>query len=61
MTHTAALPELTNAADHGFTDLLVAYDFSAAAGIALEYATELSRHLGSTVHLISVETPTECA
>jgi len=61
VTHTAALPELTHAVDHGFTDLLVAYDFSAAAGIALEYATELSRHLGSTVHLISVETPAECA
>ena len=59
MTHTAAFPELTNAVDHGFTDLLVAYDFSAAAETALEYAAELSHHCGSTIHLISIETPPE--
>jgi nucleotide-binding universal stress UspA family protein len=59
VTYAAALPELTSIMDHGFTDLLVAYDFSVAAGTALEYAAELSKHLGSTVHLISVETPAE--
>lgn len=61
MTHAAVLPDFTNIADHGFTDLLVAYDFSAAAGTALEYATELSNRFGSTIHLISVETPAEYA
>lgn len=61
MTQIAVLPELTTVADHGFTDLLVAYDFSAAAGAALEYAAELSQHFGSTIHLISVETPAEYA
>jgi nucleotide-binding universal stress UspA family protein len=59
MTYAAALPELTSIMDHGFTDLLVAYDFSAAGETALQYAAELSTHLGSTVHLISVETPAE--
>ena len=59
MTHAVELHELTTGLNHAFTDLLVAYDFSAAAGAALEYAVELSKHLGSTVHLISVETPAE--
>ena len=59
MTRTAALPELTTTVDAAFSDLLVAYDFSAAAETALQYAAELSKHLGSTVHLISVETPAE--
>jgi nucleotide-binding universal stress UspA family protein len=59
MTRTAALPELTTTVDSAFSDLLVAYDFSAAAETALQYAAELSKHLGSTVHLISVETPAE--
>lgn len=61
MTHAAVLPEFINIVDHGFTNLLVAYDFSAAAGTALEYATELSHHFGSTIHLLSVETPAEHA
>ena len=59
MTRTAALPELTTTVDSAFSDLLVAYDFSAAAETALQYAAELSKHLGSTVHLISIETPAE--
>jgi nucleotide-binding universal stress UspA family protein len=59
VTHAAVLPEFTNVVDHDFTDLLVAYDFSAAAGTALEYAAELAHHFGSTIHLISVETPAE--
>jgi nucleotide-binding universal stress UspA family protein len=59
MTQAVELREFTTVVDHGLTDLLVAYDFSAAAAAALEYAAELSKHLGSTVHLISVETPAE--
>jgi nucleotide-binding universal stress UspA family protein len=59
VTHAAALPELMTTVDQGFTDFLVAYDFSAAAETALKYAAELSSHLGSTIHLISVETPAE--
>jgi nucleotide-binding universal stress UspA family protein len=61
MTAAVELPELTTVGDRGFTDLLVAYDFSAAAAVALEYAAELSNHFGSTIHLISVETPAEYA
>jgi nucleotide-binding universal stress UspA family protein len=58
--HTAATPpEFTSRVDLGFTDLLVAYDFSATAGRALEYAVELSHYFGSTIHLINVETPAE--
>jgi nucleotide-binding universal stress UspA family protein len=44
-----------------FAELLVAYDFSKAAATALDYAEELSRHFGSTVHLINIETPEEHA
>jgi nucleotide-binding universal stress UspA family protein len=61
VTQPVELPELTTVVDHGFTDLLVAYDFSAAAETALKYAAELSHHFGSTIHLISVETPAEYA
>jgi nucleotide-binding universal stress UspA family protein len=57
---TMAPPTLAIGADL-FTDLLVAYDFSAAAATALEYAEELSRHFRSTVHLLSIETPDEHA
>jgi nucleotide-binding universal stress UspA family protein len=59
VTNAAALPELMTTVDHGFTDFLVAYDFSTAANTALKYAAELSSHLGSTIHLINVETPAE--
>ena len=45
----------------GYADVLVAYDFSAAAETALEYAEELSRHFSSMVHLLSIETPDEHA
>lgn len=61
MTQAIELPEFTTVVEHGFTDLLVAYDFSAAAAAALDYAAELSNHFGSTIHLISVETPAEYA
>jgi len=61
VTQAVELPALKTVVDHGFTDLLVAYDFSAAAAAALEYAAELSHHFGSTIHLISVETPAEYA
>jgi nucleotide-binding universal stress UspA family protein len=49
------------AATDGLADLLVAYDFSPAAATALEYAFELARHFGSTIHLINIETPEEHA
>jgi nucleotide-binding universal stress UspA family protein len=61
VTYTATLPEFNSKSDLSFTDLLVAYDFSAAASTALEYAAELSRCFGSTIHLINVETPDEHA
>lgn len=59
MTQTAVLPEPAAIVDQGVTDLLVAYDFSAAAATALEYAAELARRFGSKIHVISVETPAE--
>jgi Universal stress protein family len=40
-------------------ELLVAYDFSAAADSALKYAVMLSKRFGSLIHLIAVQSPSE--
>jgi nucleotide-binding universal stress UspA family protein len=40
-------------------ELLVAYDFSAAADSSLKYAVMLSKRFGSFIHLIGVQSPAE--
>ena len=42
-------------------ELLVAYDFSAAADSSLKYAVMLSKRFGSFIHLIGVQSPAEYA
>ncbi len=46
---------------YGLKELLVAYDFSAAADSSLKYAVMLSKRFGSVIHLIGVQSPAEYA
>lgn len=61
MTRADTLPIRQEDAAYTAKDLLVAYDFSSAADTCLKYAIMLSKRLGSFVHLISVQSPSEYA
>ena len=61
MKQNSALPAYAEAVQYDLKELLVAYDFSAAADSSLKYAVMLSKRFGSFIHLIGVQSPAEYA
>lgn len=61
MTQNTALPAYAESIQYDLKELLVAYDFSAAADSSLKYAVMLSKRFRSFIHLIGVQTPAEYA
>ena len=61
MKQNTTLPAYAEPIQYDLKELLVAYDFSAAADSSLKYAVMLSKRFGSFIHLIGVQSPTEYA
>jgi nucleotide-binding universal stress UspA family protein len=61
MTQNTTLPAYAESIKYDLKELLVAYDFSAAADSSLKYAVMLSKRFGSFIHLIGVQSPAEYA
>ena len=61
MKQNTTLPVYAESVQYDLKELLVAYDFSAAADSSLKYAVMLSKRFGSFIHLIGVQSPTEYA
>ncbi len=61
MKQNSTLSVYAESIHYDLKELLVAYDFSAAADSALKYAVMLSKRFGSFIHLIGVQSPTEYA
>jgi nucleotide-binding universal stress UspA family protein len=61
MTQNTVLPAYAESIQYDLKELLVAYDFSAAADSSLKYAVMLSKRFGSFIHLIGVQSPAEYA
>ena len=61
MKQNSALPAYAEAVQYDLKELLVAYDFSAAADSSLKYAVMLSKRFGSFIHLMGVQSPAEYA
>ncbi len=61
MKQNTTLPVYAEPVQYELKDLLVAYDFSAAADSSLKYAVMLSKRFGSFIHLIGVQSPAEYA
>ncbi len=61
MTQNTALPAYAESIQYELKELLVAYDFSAAADSSLKYAVMLSKRFGSFIHIIGVQSPAEYA
>ena len=59
MTQNTTLPACAESIGHDWKELLVAYDFSAAADSSLKYAVMFSKRFGSFIHLIGVQSPAE--
>jgi nucleotide-binding universal stress UspA family protein len=59
MTQDTVLPDYAESIQFDLKELLVAYDFSAAADSALKYAVMVSKRFGSFIHLIGVQSPAE--
>ncbi len=59
MRQNTTLPVYAESIQYDLKDLLVAYDFSAAADSSLKYAVMLSKRFGSFIHLIGVQSPAE--
>jgi nucleotide-binding universal stress UspA family protein len=61
MRQNTTLPAYAESIQYDLKELLVAYDFSAAADSALKYAVMFSKRFGSFIHLIGVQSPAEYA
>ena len=61
MTQDSVHPAYAESVQYDLKELLVAYDFSAAAESSLKYAVMLSKRFGSFIHLIGVQSPAEYA
>jgi nucleotide-binding universal stress UspA family protein len=59
MKKNTTLPVYAESVQYDLKELLVAYDFSAAADSSLKYAVMLSKRFGSFIHLIGVQSPAE--
>ncbi len=59
MEQNSALPAYAESIQYDLKELLVAYDFSAAADSSLKYAAMLSKRFGSFIHLFGVQSPAE--
>ena len=57
MKQNTALPAYAESIQYDLKELLVAYDFSAAADSSLKYAVMLSKRFGSFIHLIGSSEP----
>ena len=59
MKQNTTLPVYGESIQYDLKELLVAYDFSAAADSSLKYAVMFSKRFGSFIHLIGVQSPAE--
>ncbi len=61
MKQNSTLSAYAEPMHYDLKELLVGYDFSAAADSALKYAVMLSKRFGSFIHLIGVQSPADYA
>ena len=59
MQQNTTLPVYAESIQYDLKELVVAYDFSAAADSSLKYAVMLSKRFGSFIHLMGVQSPAE--